>query len=44
VRHAQAGKLPNRHRYHLTDEGRQLTTALNAMLGASIEKLLDMVA
>jgi hypothetical protein len=42
--HGLIRKLPNRHRYHLTDEGRQLTTALNAMLGASTEKLLDMVA
>jgi hypothetical protein len=37
-------KLPNRHRYHLTDKGRQLTTALNAMLSASTEQLLDMAA
>jgi len=33
--------VPNRHRYHLTDKGRQLTTALNAMLCSSTEQLLD---
>jgi hypothetical protein len=42
--HGLIRKLPNRHRYHLTDKGRQLTTALNAMLGASTEQLLDMAA
>ena len=42
--HGLIRKLPNRHRYHLTDKGRELTTALNAMLGASTEQLLDMAA
>jgi len=42
--HGLIRKLPNRHRYHLTDKGRQLTTALNAMLSASTEQLLDMAA
>ena len=42
--HGLIRKLPNRHRYHLTDKGRQLTTALNAMLSASTEQLLNMAA
>jgi len=42
--HGLVRKIPNRHRYHLTDKGRQLTTALNAMLSASTEQLLDMAA
>ncbi len=42
--HGLIRKIPNRHRYHLTDKGRQLTTALNAMLSASTEQLLDMAA
>ena len=42
--HGLIRKLPNRHRYHLTDKGRQLTTALHAMLSASTEQLLDMAA
>ncbi len=42
--HGLIRKVPSRHRYHLTDNGRQLTTALNAMLAASTEKLLDMAA
>jgi DNA-binding HxlR family transcriptional regulator len=42
--HGLTGKLPNRHRYHLTDNGRQLTTALHAMLSASTEQLLNMAA
>ena len=42
--HGLIRKLPNRHRYHLTDSGRQLTAALNAMLAASTEQLLDMAA
>jgi len=42
--HGLIRKLPNRHRYHLTDKGRQLTTAINAMLSASTEQLLDMAA
>ena len=42
--HGLIRKVPNPHRYHLTDKGRQLTTALNAMLSASTEQLLDMAA
>jgi hypothetical protein len=42
--HGLIRKVPNRHRYHLTDKGRQLTTALNAMLAASTEQLLGMAA
>jgi len=42
--HGLIRKVPNRHRYHLTDRGRQLTTALNAILGASTEQLLDLAA
>lgn len=42
--HGLIRKLPNRHRYHLTDKGRQLTTALHAMLSASTEQLLQMAA
>lgn len=42
--HGLIRKVPNRHRYHLTDKGRQLTTAMHAMLSASTEQLLDMAA
>ena len=42
--HGLIRKVPNRHRYHLTGKGRQLTFALNAMLAASTEQLLDMAA
>jgi hypothetical protein len=42
--HGLIRKLPNRHRYHLTDKGRQLTTALHAMPSASTEQLLDIAA
>jgi hypothetical protein len=42
--HGLIRKLPNRHRYHLTDRGRQLTTALNVMLRASTEQLLSIAA
>jgi hypothetical protein len=42
--HGLIRKLPNRHRYHLTDNGRQLTSALQAMLSASTEQLLNMAA
>lgn len=42
--HGLIRKVPNRHRYHLTDKGRQLTSALHAMLSASTERLLDMAA
>jgi hypothetical protein len=33
--HGLIRKAPNRHRYHLTDKGRQLAAALQAMLSAS---------
>ena len=42
--HGLIRKLPNRHRYQLTDKGRQLTTALNSMLATSTEQLLAMAA
>ena len=42
--HGLVRKIPRRHRYHLTDKGRQLTVALNAMLSASTEQLLNMAA
>lgn len=42
--HGLIRKIPNRHRYHLTDKGRQLTSALHAMLSASTEQLLQMSA
>ncbi len=42
--HGLVRKIPRRHRYHLTDKGRQLSAALNAMLSASTEQLLDMAA
>lgn len=42
--HGLIRKIPNRHRYHLTDKGRQLTCALQAMLSASTEQLLHMAA
>jgi len=40
--HGLIRKVPNPHRYHLTGKGRQLTTALNAMLCSCTEQLLDM--
>ena len=42
--HGLIRKLPNRHRYHLTNNGRQRTSALHAMLSASTEQLLKMAA
>jgi len=42
--HGLIRKLPNRHRYQLTGKGRQLTTALHAMLSASTKQLLNMAA
>jgi len=42
--HGLIRKMTHRHRYHLTDKGRQLTTALHAMLSASTEQLLDIAA
>jgi hypothetical protein len=42
--HGVIRKLPNQRKYQLTDKGRRLTTLLNALLGASTQKLLDMAA
>ena len=42
--HGLIRKVPNRQRYHLTDKGRQLTTALHAMLSASTDQLMQMAA
>jgi len=42
--HGLIRKLPNRRRYHLSDKGRQLTTAVHAMLAASTDQLLQMAA
>jgi len=42
--HGLIRKVPNRRRYHLTEKGRRLVTALSAMLGASTEQLMKMVA
>jgi len=42
--HGLIRKVANRHRYHLTEKGRQLTTALRAMLSVSTEQLLQMAA
>ena len=42
--HGLIRKVAHRHRYHLTDKGRQLTTALHAMLSASTEELLNIAA
>jgi len=42
--HGLIRKVAHRHRYHLTDKGRQLTTALHAVLSASTEELLSMAA
>ena len=42
--HGLIRKVPNRHRYQLTDRGRQLTTAIAAALAASTEQLLKSAA
>jgi len=42
--HGLIRKMPNRYRYHLTDKGRQLTTAMAAALAASTEQLLKIAA
>jgi len=42
--HGLIRKVANRNRYQLTDKGRQLTTAVHAMLSASTKQLLDMAA
>ena len=42
--HGIIKKLPKQHRYQLTEKGAKLTTALNALLAASTEQLIDMAA
>jgi len=42
--HGLIRKVANRRRYHLTHAGSLLVTALNAMLGASTQQLMKMVA
>jgi hypothetical protein len=42
--HGIIRKLPKQHRYQLTDKGVKLTTALNALLAASTEQLIDIAA
>jgi hypothetical protein len=42
--HGIIKKLPNQHRYLLTEKGRQLTTALNQFLGANISDLSKLAA
>ncbi len=42
--HGLMRKLPNQRKYSLTDNGRKLTTALNALVAASTEELLKMSA
>jgi hypothetical protein len=42
--HGLMRKLPNQRKYFLTDNGRKLTTALNALIAASTEDLLRMSA
>jgi hypothetical protein len=42
--HGLIRKTPNRRIYHLTGKGRLITTALNALLGASTQRLLEAAA
>ena len=42
--HGIIKKLPNQHRYILTDKGRLLTTAINQILGVKISDLSSLVA
>jgi hypothetical protein len=42
--HGIIKKLPNQHRYMLTDKGRLLTTAINQFLGAKISDLTRLAA
>jgi hypothetical protein len=42
--HGLIRKMPNQRKYLLTDKGRTLTTALNALLAASIQQLTEKVA
>lgn len=42
--HGIIRKVPSRRRYHLSKRGRQITTALNAILATSTEKLMEIAA
>jgi len=42
--HGLIKKLPNQHRYILTEKGRLLTTAINQFLGAKVSDLASLVA
>jgi len=42
--HGLIRKLPRQKRYHVTHKGRELTTALNALLAASTKQLMDIAA
>jgi len=42
--HGLIRKLPNQRKYQLTEKGRKITTALNVILAASTEQLLEMAA
>lgn len=42
--HGIIRKLPKQHKYVLTDKGRKITSALNAILSASTEDLVNSVA
>ena len=42
--HGLIRKLPNQRKYMLTEKGRKVTTALNVILAASTEQLLEMAA
>ncbi len=42
--HGILRKQPNQHRYHLTDQGRNITTAVNAIYNASIKELMKVAA
>lgn len=42
--HGLIRKLPRQKRYHITQKGRELTTALDALLAASTKQLMDIAA
>ncbi|NLT51279.1 MAG: hypothetical protein GXX85_10210 [Ignavibacteria bacterium] len=42
--HGIIRKLPNQHKYALTDKGRKISSALNALLSASTEDLVNLIA
>jgi DNA-binding HxlR family transcriptional regulator len=42
--HGLIRKMPNQRKYILTEKGRTLTTALNALLAASIQTLMEKAA